>query len=80
MITIYENGSIELDGKDAGLGAAQGKYCTEVYTREGPGVRYAKHDMPHKRYLLSSSSPITKKGVATKAQFEADLRVLLASL
>ena len=79
-ITIYENGSISIDGQDTGLGVSQGRYGTEVYTREGAGRVYKKHEMPAARYVLGSESPITKPGVATRAQFEKDIRSLLADL
>ena len=52
----------------------------KVVQANRPGVRYAEHKMPHARYLLGSDSPITKPGVATRAQFEADIRALLVSL
>ena len=79
MLTIYTNGAIALDGKMTGFGVSQGKHGTQVYTAEGPGVRYAEHQMPAKRYLLANSSPITKPGVASRAQFEADICALLAA-
>ena len=79
-ITIYENGSISIDGSDTGLGVSQGPNGTEVYTREAKGRRYQRHPMPSNRYLLGSDSPITKPGVATRTQFEEDIRSLLANL
>ena len=79
-VTILENGSISIDGKDTGLGVSQGRHGTEVYTREGTGQTYRKHTMPATRYALGSDSPITKPGVATRAQFEADIRDLLKRL
>lgn len=84
-------GWIWLDGKDTGLAVGQRREGTVVYTRErkdfgrvlGPGesavtVRYAEHKMPHSRYMLGSDSPFTKPGVGSRAQFEADVRALLA--
>ncbi len=68
---------ILIDGQDTGLGVTQRREGTAVYTRERAGVRYAEHTMPHARYMLGSDSPITKPGVATRAQFEADVRALL---
>lgn len=80
MLTIYTNGAIALDGKMTGLGVSQGKHGTQVYTAEALGVRYTEHQMPAKRYLLANSSPITKPRVATRTQFEADIRALLGAL
>lgn len=90
---IDTSGWIYLDGQDTGLAVGQRRDGTVVYTRErrdfgrvlAPGesavtVRYAEHKMPHARYLLGSDSPITKPGVATRAQFEADVRELLLQL
>ena len=71
---------ILLDGQRTGLGVTQRRDGTVVYTRERPGVRYAEHKMPHARYLLGSDSQITKPGVATRAQFESDVRALLERL
>lgn len=71
---------IMLDGHYTSLGVTQRREGTVVYTRERPDVRYAEHKMPHARYMLGSDSPITKPGVATRAQFEADVRALLEKL
>lgn len=78
-ITIYTNGSITLDGQDAGLGVSQGKYGTEVYVREGPGRAYQALQMPRKRYALSQAGTSPNKNPG-RDQFEADLRVVLAGL
>lgn len=93
---IDTNGWIILDGKDTPLSVGQRREGTVVYTREIPRrhqvvdkagdlvwrdpVRYAEHKMPHARYLLGIDSPITKPGVATRAQFETDVRALLEQL
>ena len=51
-----------------------------VYTRERAGAQYSEHPLPSARYLLSNDSQITKPGVATRAQCEADVRALVARL
>ena len=81
---------IYIDNRDTGLRVTQRRDGTVVYTRErwdyhraldvgesAVTVQYAEHKMPHARYMLSSDSPITKPGVATRAQFEADVLALL---
>lgn len=77
---IATNDEILLDGKATGLAVTQRREGTVVYTRERPGTNYAEHKMPHARYMLGSDSPITKPGVSTRAQFEADVRVLLGRI
>lgn len=79
-LQITTTDHIMIDGEDTGLGATQRREGTVVYTRERTGQRYAEHKMPHARYLLGSDSPITKPGVATRAQFEADVRALMERL
>lgn len=79
-ITIYENGSISIDGSDTGLGVSQGPNGTEVFTREAPGRKYHAHKMPTRRYQLGTDSERSKPGVATRSQFEKDIRSLLANL
>jgi hypothetical protein len=92
-LQINTSGWVLLDGKDTGLAVGQRQHGTVLYTREKPRrqvvvdgplvwvepVRYAEHKLPHARYMLGSDSPITKPGVATRAQFEADVRALLAA-
>ena len=93
---IDTNGWIIIDGRDTPLSVGQRREGTVVYTREinrrhqvvnqagdlvwREPVRYQEHPMPHARYLLGSDSPITKPGVATRAQFESDVRALLERL
>ena len=79
-IQIDTCNAIILDSADTGLGVAQRREGTVVFTRESVGTRYAEHKLPSARYLLGSDSPITKPGVATRARFEADVRQLLEAL
>lgn len=80
MLQITTNDEIILDGQSTGLAVTQRREGTVVYTRERTGTPYAEHKMPAARYLLGSDSPITKPGVATRAQFESDVRALLGRL
>lgn len=82
MLTITTQNHIEIDGQSTGLGVVQRQDGTVVYTRESvaSGIHYKEHPMPAARYLLGSDSPTTKPGVATRAQFEADVLALLEKL
>ena len=76
-LVIYTNGHITMDGQDTGLGVAQGKHGTEVYTREGGGRTYQQHAMPSQRYVLSHAGGNGRN--PGLIQFEADLRALLGN-
>lgn len=80
MLTIYMNRAISIDGRDTGLGVSQTQSCTKVYTRENilGGVAYREHTMPHARYSTAHDAPAS--GAAGRAQFEVDVRALLAAL
>ena len=87
MLQHATDNSLILDGKTTGLKAAQRREGTVVYTPESrlSGQAYREHAMPHTRYSLSHDSPIDPRtglptGAAGRAQFEADLRDLLARL
>ena len=73
-------GYIKIGGQDTGLKVGQRREGTFVYTPESGLHKYQEHSLPHGRYLLGSDSPITKPGVATRAQFEADILALLETL
>ena len=79
-MNIYENGKID----NTGLGVAQTKTGTVVFTREtfnqftNPnGLKYKVHKMPHQRYSLAHDNP--SSGVAGRAEFERDLLALMSS-
>lgn len=80
MLTIYTNRAISIEGRDTGLGISQTQTGTKVYTREDvlAGIQYREHTMPHTRYSTAHDKPAS--GAAGRAQFEADIRALLAAL
>lgn len=78
MTNINTLGHIEIDNEDTGLGFAQGKFCTIVFTRQERGETYHEHHMPRCRYSLAHDKPA--RGVAGRIQFEADLNALIRTL
>lgn len=87
MIQHATDNSLILDGRDTGLKLTQRREGSVVYTPENLLRRqaYREHAMPHTRYSLSHDNPIDPRtgqptGAAGRAQFEADLRELLARL
>ena len=79
-MNIYENGKID----NTGLGVAQTKTGTVVFTRETfnqftnqNGLKYKVHKMPHQRCSLAHDNP--SSGVAGRAEFERDLLALMSS-
>lgn len=66
--------------RDTGLGLAQRRDQTVVYTREDAGG-YKEHPMPHVRYSTAHERPCKPDGTPTGAagvgQLEADVRALL---
>lgn len=79
-ITIDTANRISIDGRAVGLSVTQRANGTVVYTPENraTGDNYAEHKMPHARYSLAHDNPTS--GAAGRAQFEADIRALLAAL
>jgi hypothetical protein len=77
-IAIDTANRIHLDGQPTGLAVTQRRDGTVVYTPEGFSTAYREHRMPHARYSLAHDAPAS--GAAGRAQFEADLRALLASM
>lgn len=87
MIQHATDNSLIIDGQATGLKLAQRQDGTVIYTPENrlSGQAYVQHPMPHARYSLSHDNPINPRtgeptGAAGRAQFEADLRELLARL
>lgn len=90
-LEIATNSTIIIDGQNTALKVTQTGQGTIVYTPEStvPSSKYQEHAMPHARYSLTHDNPIpshaigktTIKGLAAgRAQFEADVRVLLSQL
>lgn len=90
-IEIATDNSIFLDGARTGLKVTQTGQGTVVYIPENAitGVKYKEHAMPKMRYSLAHNDPKPKHAtlelaarypVAGRAQFEADIRVLLAQV
>lgn len=77
-ISIDTSNRINLDGHSTGLAVTQRQDGTVVYTPEGIGRPYAEHKMPHARYSLAHDAPAS--GAAGRAQFEMDIRALIASI
>lgn len=79
-MTIDTANRISIDGHFIGLAVTQRRDGTVVYTPESivSGTSYAEHKMPHARYSLAHGAPAS--GAAGRAQFEADIRALLATL
>lgn len=71
---------ISLEGRYVGLMVTQTRAGTVVYTPEDrlSGTAYREHRMPQARYSLAHDAPAS--GAAGRAQFEADIRALVASL
>jgi hypothetical protein len=76
-LNFYTNGEILLDGKRTNLAFRQKSDRTVVYTPEWGRRPYREHEMPHARYSTVANP---RNGVAGNAQFEADIRALLARL
>ena len=88
MLQIDTSDSILIDGRDTGLKLTQRRDCTVVYTPESVigGRKYQEHKMPYARYSSAHDAP-SKPGqsynpnvTAGRAQLEADVRALLATL
>jgi hypothetical protein len=78
-ITVYENGSINIDNESTGLMVTQIKNGTLVYSPEKiGGGSYKEHPMPKKRYSLSHDKPAS--GNAGRIDFENDIKELLKQL
>lgn len=88
---IATDGSLILDLQATGLKVTQTGQGTIVYTPENAssGVRYKEHAMPSVRYSLAHNDPkinhatpelAARFPVAGRAQFEADLRSLMANM
>ncbi len=92
MIQIDTSDRILLDGHPTGLALRQVREGTVIYTPEiaATGQRYKVHKMPHARYSLANDAPRPMHATpelaakypapAGRAQFEADVRDLIASL
>lgn len=78
MLSIDTSNRITIDGQVTGLAVTQRRYGTVVYTPEGISTTYKEHKMQHARYSTAHDAPAS--GVAGRAQFEADIRALLAAL
>lgn len=80
MLQHTTDNSLILDGRDTGLKLTQRREGTVVYTPESRlrGQAYREHKMPHARYSTAHDAPAS--GAAGRAQLEADLRALLATL
>lgn len=78
MLSIDTSNRITIDGQVTGLAVTQRRDGTVVYTPEGINKAYAEHKMPHARYSTAHDAPAS--GAAGRAQFEADIRALLATL
>lgn len=80
MIQIDITNRIVVDGHRSFLAVTQKRSGTVVYTPESilgwPG--YVEHKMPCPRYSLAHDAPAS--GVAGRAEFERDVKALLASL
>ena len=73
---IYTNGAIEIDGAQTGMMVSQLETGTRVRRHGAPGENCTVVTLPQQRYALSHDHPAS--GVAGRAQFEADIRALLA--
>ncbi|MEJ6003885.1 hypothetical protein [Paucibacter soli] len=80
MIQIDTSSRIVIDGNRTPLAVTQKGDGTVVYTPESrlSGQAYIEHKMPHQRYSLAHDAPAS--GVAGRAEFESDVKALLASL
>lgn len=80
MIHIDTTNGIVIDGTRTALAVTQRESGTVVYTPESrlSGQSYVEHKMPHQRYSLAHDAPAS--GVAGRAQFETDVRQLIATL
>lgn len=88
-MTIYTDNSIDLDGQRTGLRVTQRRDGTVVYSADHGGVNYREYKMPHPRYSLVHDNPKPMHATpelaakfppaAGRAQFEADLRAMLAT-
>ena len=80
MLQHTTDNSLILDGRDTGLKLTQRREGTVVYTPENRlrSQAYREHKMPHARYSTAHDAPAS--GAAGRAQLEADLRALLATL
>lgn len=91
-LTIDTANRISIDGRFTGLAVTQRRDGTVVYTPESVvgGTKYAEHKMPRARYTLAHDNPRPMHATpelaakfppaAGRAQFEADIRSLLARL
>ena len=90
-ITIDTSDRILLDNQPTGLALRQVREGTIIYTPESAatGQRYKVHQMPHARYSAAHDNPkplhsmpelAAKYQAAGRAQLEADVRALIASL
>ena len=84
-----DTGRITINGAFSGLHVTQARNGTIVYTPEGVPGGYKEHAMPHARYSLAHNAPrplhataaLAEKYKTTgRAQFETDVRALLARL
>lgn len=78
MLTIHTDNTIEIDGERTGLRLTQRNTGTVIYSTNHGGTNYREHPMPHARYSTAHDAPASK--VAGRAQLEADLRALIATL
>lgn len=90
-LQIATDNTIIIDGQNTALKVTQTGQGTIVYTPESTfsARKYQEHSMPHARYSLAHDNPKTihataelsaKFPVAGRAQFETDIRALLAQL
>lgn len=87
---INTDNTISLDNKPTGLRVTQRRDGTVVYSTSHAGHDYKEHKMPHARYSLANDAPRPMHATpelaakypapAGRAQFEADVRDLIASL
>ena len=87
-LKIDTSDSIVINGQDTGLKLTQRREGSVVYTPESAasGRKYQEHKMPYARYSAAHDAP-SKPGqaydpsiTAGRAQLEADVRSLLATL
>ena len=76
-IDIYTNGHVHIDGKDTGLGVTQRASGTALFRREDRVGGYLEVELPHRRYSLVHPAPLS--GLPGLAQFEADVRAVVAA-
>lgn len=80
MIQIDTTNRIVIDGNRTPLAVTQTGDGTVVYTPESrlSGQAYVEHKMPHRRYSLAHDAPAS--GIAGRAEFEAHVKAVLATL